>query len=795
MKRLALLFCAIFLLSPAWEAPAKGSNWEFLPAMHTVRELIRLENVLWGATNSGLFRFDLETETFQNFTIVEGLSSNDIQTMAYSEERNELILGMGNAYVDIFNIATQQVTHVPYFNLASDIFSIYALYNCNDTIYVATDVGVHRMLYFAEDNKYLVTDTYQNLGVFPQKTRVNAIEIFNGGLWVGTPIGIARGNLSSLYLESPQYWQNYTTSQGLSDNDIAALEIFQGSLYAAAPDSGLNVLIDESTGFVPLNLLYDSGIIYLKAHQGILYLGRRYGIFRLEGNQTVGYGPQNARGRCVEFEEDGTMWGGFQTDRTSSNVTIFGGLKRWTGADWITYAIDGPLVEMVSDIFVESDGTVWVTGMMILGYGGPPYTNGCLCRFDGTHWVNLGPQSEDYVNNNFVSPNNFFGHETVRLTRDYQGGIWVASYGRGLAWFEDQVDTVLVKGFFDATTGHLQQIYAPGDPNTIYCVVQDLLTDDWGNVWACNSYADTSYGHIAIIPSDFINNPQSYPNWSYLTVRELNGTPITNGDNIDRLEQDFYGRKWFGAFQGATGVRILDDGGTISPNNDIWWTIPELASMKINAIATDRDGIVWVGTNEGVKYFYPDPNPDFLSGYSVYVPVDQIINTIAVDPQNNKWFGTNHGLSILSSDNYTWLDSYTSFEGEFPSPLPADEITAIAFDARTGDAYIGTSAGLVRLSTPYQQMGPTVTYVAVNQNPFKIDEGSIEPLRISAGGISETTELKIFSTAGFLVRHLSSNEWDGRNSKGELVGSGIYFILAYAPDGSSALGKVAVIHQ
>ena len=60
------------------------------------------------------------------------------------------------------------------------------------------------------------------------------------------------------------------------------------------------------------------------------------------------------------------------------------------------------------------------------------------------------------------------------------------------------------------------------------------------------------------------------------------------------------------------------------------------------------------------------------------------------------------------------------------------------------------------------------------------------------------------AATGRLVRELSATDgsvqgyqtaWDGRNSTGEWVGSGVYLIAAYLPDGRSGVGKVAVIRR
>lgn len=782
------LLSTVILFSPA-SVLADVSDWEIFPSVHTVRALIRVGSDLWGATNSGLFRFDLESETFQTFSNADGLSTNDIRAMTL-DGRGNLILGMGNAYIDIFNLTTHQVKSIPDFYLENKIFQIYALYNDGGDIYVGTDIGVSRLAYFDNLGKYLVDGNYNNLGEFSSEITVKAIRVFNQGLWVGTPEGVARGDLTAPVLEAPTSWINFTTSEGLSSNDVSTIEIFRDTLYVAAANTGLNRLIDST--FVPLNISSTNQISFLKAYQDTLYFGRPGGIYRLQENQIFRYGTYQAKGLTVEFGADGVMWAGMQLE--SSHL---GGLQKLTGSEWSYNMPEGPRAEVFTDLLVEEDGSLWATGWPSYGP-----TNGGLFHFDGQHWISLTRQYDVYTDSNFVSPDSFFWYATTSITLDDSGWAWVGTHGRGVGWFEFNADTIEGRAFYSTPSGRLFGIASAPS----YCVVRDVLTDEWGNVWICNSEADVADGGpVAIVPTDFIQDSAAFPNWHYLTPLNEFGSPIQNAAfYVDRIAEDSYGRKWFGA-NNNTGqdVYILDDNGTpFNKDDDVWTQIPDLPSDSVTAIVCDRDGVVWVGTGAGVEYFYPHPDPDYLVGVNLVVPVSQYIKTIAVDPQNNKWFGTNNGISVLGADNYTWLANYTTSSGPYPSPLPGDNVQAIAFDARTGYAYLGTDNGLARLNTPYKAMGATITSVSVWPNPFLISEGTDARLFFDPTGLTETTEIKIFTAAGLLVRRLPDGiisninlGWDGRNFQQEMVGTGIYLLLAYTSDGQSQVGKVAVIHK
>jgi hypothetical protein len=511
----------------------------------------------------------------------------------------------------------------------------------------------------------------------------------------------------------------------------------------------------------------------------------------------------------MEVGPNYTIWAGTEARRTSAPITYIGALNKWIGESWQSYAPERALVETVNDLLVDSEGSLWATGRIESGFP-TSFSNGVLCHFDGEHWVNLGRHSDENELGIAASPDSFFGYWTRQITEDLDGSIWVSSDGRGVGWFTFEGDTVIGNGYYSASSGHLYNI---GGTTAHYCVVRDLLTDDWGNVWICNSEADHTLSGsrpIAIVPRDFIQNPIQFPNWQYLGMRDESGSSLPHSEYyVDRIVQDPFGRKWFGGNNNTPssnkGIWIVDDGGTpTSEADDEWFHILGLPSDSIISITSDRDGVVWVGTPSGVQYYYPETDPSSYNGRGVDlygIPVGNAINVIAVDPQNNKWIGTSQGVSVLASDNFTWLASYTNLDGLYPSPLPGSVVQAIAFDPHTGDAYLGTDKGIARLSTPYKQMGSSVTRISIisNSNPFLVGVGLTDRLYFDAAGLSETAEMKIFTTAGFLVRHLENKEliqgWDGRNSRGELVGSGVYFIMAYDPDGNADVGKVAVIHR
>jgi len=85
--------------------------------------------------------------------------------------------------------------------------------------------------------------------------------------------------------------------------------------------------------------------------------------------------------------------------------------------------------------------------------------------------------------------------------------------------------------------------------------------------------------------------------------------------------------------------------------------------------------------------------------------------------------------------------------------------------------------------------------LTVDRNSFSPVEGDDVEIDIGSG-FSGTLLVEIYNMAGILVRSIeesgSSVAWDGRNSDGEIVASGVYFLRIEA-GGDDEIRKVAVV--
>lgn len=129
------------------------------------------------------------------------------------------------------------------------------------------------------------------------------------------------------------------------------------------------------------------------------------------------------------------------------------------------------------------------------------------------------------------------------------------------------------------------------------------------------------------------------------------------------------------------------------------------------------------------------------------------------------------------------------------SPLLSNEILSIAINPVSGEVYFGTSTGLISYQSD----------AAIAENVFKNVHAYPNPVRenysgvITIAGLVDDTNVKITDTAGNLVAQTSSNGsiaiWDGKNSFGEKVSTGVYLAICVSPDGQqSSTTKILVIN-
>jgi len=266
--------------------------------------------------------------------------------------------------------------------------------------------------------------------------------------------------------------------------------------------------------------------------------------------------------------------------------------------------------------------------------------------------------------------------------------------------------------------------------------------------------------------------------------------------------------KWFIRERGG-GILVYDDNATPEDHSDdqaktINTNIGSgnLPTNDVYSIAEDLNGEIWVGTQEGICVFY-SPGAVFSNGnfdaqrilleqdgnIQILLETEAVLS-IAVDGANRKWLGTqSSGVFLMSSDGTKEIHHFTSEN----SPLPSNTVQSIAVDGESGEVFFGTELGLVSFRGTATDGLSTNQCYKVFPNPVR--ENYEGPIAIT--GLVRNTNVKITDLVGNLVFETTSEGgqaiWDGRNTKGERVSTGVYLALCTAPEGTSkCVSKIMV---
>jgi len=734
-------------------------DWKNYTSMKSVRGVAFDGKRIWAATNGGLFSFNTADSTFQKITNIEGLSTIDLSAIAV-DSKGRVWTGALSGSIDIYNPSTNTWQHISYIETASGKTQkgIYKFYFVGDSVYIATDFGVSVF----SIQRFEFKDTYGKLGTFPSPIRANSVIIHGDRIWIATPNGIASANMRSVNLAEPGAWTNYQLSGGLSSNPVNALGVYAGKLYAGT-DAGL--LVFTGTAWEKLGGdLQDEKIIDITYDiNNNFYVATKRSLYQMSGNGTlpkVGTDLPYAISSVVLLSGISTdVWVGLDG----------GGIAHWNAlqANWDMKFPNSPNSNLFVSIAVDNQGVLWAASGKDGGGRG-------FYSFDGTKWTNYSV--ENYPELRF--------NDYHKVTVGCNNSKWVSSWGRGVVLIKS--DGTLKR--FDQTNSGLAGI--PNYPDWV--VVGGVACDSKGSTWIVN-YMNARNFTFAVMNSD--STWTSYRNGAVQGVAQFADVVI-----------DAFGTKWVTPYLPAPpspkGLFYFNEIFRLPNTSDGWGYLTNadgLESENVTTVAVDRTGDIWVGTDLGLNIIPvpQDPKgnkalPACLSS-RCYI-YGQYVNTIAVDALNNKWVGTKtSGVWVLSPDGTTLLAQYNTSN----SPLLDNDIKSIAIDNNKGIVYFGTDKGLSSLQTTSIAPKQSFNTLSISPNPFLVPSTTL----LTIDGLVENSSIKVLAVDGKVVKEFVSPGgriafWDGMDSHGKLVSSGIYIVVAYSEDGNQiTTGKVAVIRR
>ena len=750
MKRAVLL-----LLLFSTNAIAQVGTWHTYTDMQDVRTLAVGPDGLWAATSGGVF-FEA-AENFTRYTNVDGLSA--VEYTAVARGTDGIVIagsstGMINvreasgAWFEVSDIA--RATEYPSRGITTIVMR-------DGLAYIGTEFGV--AVFDPERREF--GDTWIKFGTLRAQIPVLDMHFAGDRLWVATGEGVASADLGNINLKDPASWRTYTGTGTEDFGEIAAM----AAVGEQPLISTLNKLFrfngtdwEEFVGVLP-----GGRVRSLLSGSGEAMLVTEYGLYRVGTDGIVTQVGDRVDSPAYPL---GTVLSDVAVDAAGSIILASNhGVARWAQDQaWDFRKPNGPNSNFIQSMNVDpASGLLWVASGTSAGGSG-------VYRFDGERWTNLTVSSTPDLLTNAIT-------DVVPVGN---GALWMATWGEGVLYYS-------LAGEIEAyNNGNVPGF--PGVPeNTDFAAVRTLRMDSRGNLWMLHYNAPTSLLGVRTAEGNwhFISDPT--------IPTELEVVMFT----IDQFDQ-----KWIVVDDpDFRGILLLNDNRTPSQFSDDTWI--RLRASDANVLNADADvttvtvdllGDVWIGTDRGLRTVFNPGEPDRVSKtcFNTRCNIEgQYITAIAIDPVNNKWIGTKEGVFVLSADGSEIIAQYDVDN----SPLLDNEIQAITIHPETGVAYIATGRGLSSLVTPYVQPVTTFDDLVVSPNPFRpgIDE------RVMIDGLVEGAIIKILSVSGNLVAEIASpggrvGFWDGRTQQGEYAASGVYFVVAAAPNGSqAATAKLAVV--
>ncbi len=720
------------------------SNWRNYTDMKNVQSIISSANNIWAATSGGGFQYSITENNYKTLHKSDGLNGINLTAVTVDNE-GKIWFGSAEGVIDVYDPTNNSIKSVlDIYNSNQTAKQINELKSSGDTIFVSTSFGISLI----NSKNLFFYDTFFKFGNFPSNIQVNSTTKLNL-LYACTSEGVAIQKQGATNLSAPESWNNYTTSDGLPSNYVNKLIQYKDTILAAT-SSGIasfngskwNYFIPSLKGNINDILALNDTLFILSSNSIYVYLN---------GTIVKTYSISSPAVE-ISYSNLGLL-------AASSNGII----EVYNNSTANTLAPNSPETNQFPSLSIDNNDVLWcASGTDVTGKGFYKFNNNTWTNYNISNTPELLSNSFHFV---YSSPDN---------------STYFGNWGKGFIKIQNNsINT------FYSNTG-MQGILK----DTMFIVTTGISVDSKNNLWILN------YSAADLKPLNMLSTDST---WYHFHV------PSTGNQYIEKfynLAIDQNDTKWFCSTDpNRTGLYYFNENKTYTdPSDDKYGyltTSDGLNSNTINCIVVDERGDLWVGTNLGVNVISntlsitQNATPQF-SITSVFTLRQQTINCIAVDPINEKWIGTNQGLLLVNSDGSELLAAYNTKN----SPLLSDQITSITVDKNNGTVYVGTDQGLTSFQTPAIKPQDTFTKLFIYPSPFVLKS---QNNNLTIDGLIKDSEIKILSITGKLIKDFSSPGgrvayWDGTDSNGNLVNSGIYLIVAFDKDGNNVFtGKIAVL--
>ncbi|MGS2762184.1 two-component regulator propeller domain-containing protein [Sinomicrobium sp. M5D2P9] len=641
----SLLFCLLLICigAQAQYANLKFENLSTTEGLSssTCTEIFQdRDGFLWFGTIDGLNKYDGYTFTVYRPVLNDRNSISSNRVNAITEDgQGRLWIGTSNG-LNVLDKHTEKFTRI---NFGADAFGLSGAVDVINTLFydspagtmwIGTRNGLYKLMLNGINGSSLKNPAFTRYSHIPgvpgSIDHNNITEILKdreGDIWIGT---------------SGPHLNRYIPASGSSSDSLSG-----------KTDRFENVLIDISPGYgldhMPKKILEDrEGDFWIGNNlRGLVVWDRENNVFEQKGNMAGGNVPVFD----IYQDNNGMIW--IATD--GYGLFLFD--KEKDTVHHIVHNPSDPLSlpnDQPSGILEDRDGTLWIAS----------YNKGVsklvLSKSAFGHYF--------HQPGNTNSPGSGIAQSVIQ-SKD--GKIWIGTDGGGLS-------------LFDESTGRFRHYrHIKGDISSLSSDKIVYLSEAHdGTVWIC-----TWNGGLNRF------DPRS---GKAIRYRHDLSDPHSLGQNtVWCAAEDSLYRLWAGTQ--TAGLNLFDPAsGKFYAYRHVPGNARSLASDFVFHLYIDSRKRLLIGTSSGLSVLHPDdyliegvPEDLKFSKIKEDAIKEHRINHIAEDHKGNIWLGTDLGLHRLNAD-LQWQESYATRDG-----LPNNLVVGIQED-EAGYLWVTTKSGLSR---------------------------------------------------------------------------------------------------
>ncbi|MBP5666972.1 MAG: hypothetical protein J6X32_02365 [Salinivirgaceae bacterium] len=753
-KMAKYLIVAVFALAAfAGRGQIVGESWRDHLSYNNGKALAVTESMVYCATDIGLFCYDKDDGSIRRLTTINGLSDMGVGSIAYSDANHILVIGYSNGNIDlmdddgrVYNMSGLKDKNIV---MSKNINQI-SFYGTR--AYLSCDFGLTTI----DLKRREFVDTYI-MRLDAKQVKINCSAVFGEYLYAFSEDGLMRGRLDNPFLTDMKNWE-YLSIDGRQLRAVSGCA-FNGKLYVG---ESINDTISRLTAFDGhgWTMIADSipTVRSLTSHDNRIVVCTDMGVTAYDVNLHVSKSWETT-GATMGFNDGQDIWYSHKMY----------GLGRTNKDTYMVVLPAGPPHNRFYNVCYNA-------GNILVAPGGikPPSANlyrpADIYCYDGTDWTSISKNTyTDIINCSDVVSFATCGNPDYYVAAAWRYGL--LEFRNGEYNFINSVNTD--SAFNDCVTSCAFD--SRGNLWVASMLTQDpLAVRTVDGKWYKHHYGTNMTGQVTgkILCTRNDDLWLVQPHGSRILVWNSNGTPETGAD--DNYE-------------------------CFVPSNESG----SLLNSSINDIAQDRNGAIWIASDEGV-YVYDHPEyilqgksyygrrPQMIEeGYYQSLLITEVVTSIAIDGGNRKWFGTESGgIFVISPDG---TEQYAVYNKD-NSPLFSNNVLSLAIDDDRGIIYIVTDRGLQSavISSTKPDAGMSSVYAA--PNPVPADYFNDVAIR----GLADETVVRITDLRGNLVHETMSNGggalWNLCNRDGRRVETGIYLIQCTTTDGVTRnVGKIHVV--